>query len=47
MLRSERAEIMLIVDNLSVIWIENMRLSDRVKMTAATKNVLKLEIMDS
>jgi tRNA(Ile)-lysidine synthase len=47
MLRSERAEIMLIVDNLSVIWIENMRLSDRVKITAGTKKIMKLEILDS
>jgi tRNA(Ile)-lysidine synthase len=43
----ERNEIMLFVDQISVIWIENMRLSDRVKITAETKNVLKLEILDS
>jgi tRNA(Ile)-lysidine synthase len=45
--RSKRDEIMLLVDNISVIWIENMNLNDRVKITAETKNVLKLEIMDS
>ena len=45
--RSKRDEIMLLVDQLSVIWIENMHLNDRVKITEETKNVLKLEIMDS
>jgi tRNA(Ile)-lysidine synthase len=45
--RLKRDEIMLLVDNISVIWIENMHLNDRVKITAGTKNVLKLEIMDS
>ncbi|MGD0169531.1 MAG: tRNA lysidine(34) synthetase TilS, partial [Smithella sp.] len=44
---SQRKEIMLLVDRLSVIWIENMHLNDRVKITAATKNVLKLEITNS
>ena len=43
----KRNEIMLLVDQLSVIWIENMHLNDRVKITAETKNVLKLEITDS
>jgi tRNA(Ile)-lysidine synthase len=43
----QRNEIMLLVDRLSVIWIENMHLNDRVKITAATKNVLKLEITNS
>ena len=42
----KRNEIMLFVDQISVIWIENMRLNDRVKITAETKNVLKLEIVD-
>ena len=45
--RSKRDEIMLFVDNISVIWIENMHFNDRVKITAETKNVLKLKIMDS
>jgi tRNA(Ile)-lysidine synthase len=45
--RCERNEIMLFVDQLSVIWIENIHLNDRVKITAETKNVLKLEIMNS
>jgi tRNA(Ile)-lysidine synthase len=43
--RCERNEIMLFADQLSVIWIENMHLNDRVKITAETNNVLKLEIM--
>ena len=45
--RSERDKMMLLVDQISVIWIENMHLNDRVKITAETKNVLKLEIIDS
>jgi tRNA(Ile)-lysidine synthase len=44
--RCERNEIMLFVDQLSVIWIGNMHLNERVKITAETKNVLKLEILD-
>jgi tRNA(Ile)-lysidine synthase len=43
--RCERNEIMLFVDHLSVILIENMHLNDRVKITAETKNVLKLNIV--
>jgi len=46
-LRCERNEIILLVDRLSVIWIENMHLNDRVKITAETKNVLKLDIVES
>jgi len=45
--RCERNEIMLFVDHISVIWIENMHLNDRVKITAETKKILKLEILDS
>ena len=45
--RCERNEIILLVDRLSVIWIENMHLNDRVKITAETKNVLKLDIIES
>jgi tRNA(Ile)-lysidine synthase len=45
--RGKRDEIMLLVDNLSVIWIENMHLNERVKITANTKNVLKLSIVES
>jgi tRNA(Ile)-lysidine synthase len=45
--RYERNEIILLVDRLSVIWIENMHLNDRVKITAETKNVLKLDIVGS
>ena len=39
-----RDEIMFLIDNISVICIENMHLDDRVKITAQTKNVLKIEI---
>lgn len=45
--RSRRNEIILLVDRLSVIWIENMHLNDRVKITAKTKNVLRLNIAES
>jgi tRNA(Ile)-lysidine synthase len=45
--RCERNEIILLVDRLSIIWIENMHLNDRVKITAETKNVLKLDIVES
>ena len=43
--RDKRNETMLLVDQESVIWIENMHLSDRVKISAQTKNVLALEII--
>jgi len=36
---------MLLVDQQSVIWIENMHLNDQVKITPETKNVLELEII--
>lgn len=42
--RVDRDQLMLLADNISVIWIENMHLNDRVRITAETKNVLKLEI---
>jgi tRNA(Ile)-lysidine synthase len=45
--RCERDKMVLLVDQLSVIWIENMHLNDRVKVSAETKNILKLEIIDS
>jgi tRNA(Ile)-lysidine synthase len=45
--RDERDRVMLIADGLSVVWIENMHLSNRVKITAKTKNVLEVEIMKS
>ncbi len=45
--RNERDKVMLIADGLSVIWIENRHLSDRVKITAQTKNVLIVEIIES
>jgi len=44
--RCGRDKMILLVDQLSVVWIENMHLNDRVKITAETKNVLKLKIID-
>jgi tRNA(Ile)-lysidine synthase len=43
--QQKRNEIMLLVDQQAVIWIENMHLSDQVKITPETKNVLELEII--
>lgn len=40
----ERDKKMLFADKISVIGIENMHISDRVKITGHTKNVLKLII---
>jgi tRNA(Ile)-lysidine synthase len=45
--RHKRNEIMLLVDQNSVIWIENMHLSDRVKISPQTINILGLEIINS
>ncbi|MRR16899.1 MAG: tRNA lysidine(34) synthetase TilS [Deltaproteobacteria bacterium] len=42
--KDERQGIALIADQESVIWIENMHMSERVKVAAGTKNVLILEI---
>jgi tRNA(Ile)-lysidine synthase len=44
--RHKRNEIMLLVDQNSVIWIENMHLSDRVKISPQTINILGLEIIN-
>lgn len=41
-----RNEAVLLVDGISVIFIENFLLSDRVKVTKGTKNVLSLEIIN-
>lgn len=43
--RPKRNSIALIADQESVIWVENMHLSERVKVSPETKNVLILEIM--
>lgn len=43
--RSERDRIALLVDDESVVWIENMYPSDRVKITPETKNVVSLELI--
>ena len=40
---SEREKLALVVDQLSVIWIENVHLNDRVKISKETKHVLMLE----
>jgi tRNA(Ile)-lysidine synthase len=45
--RHKRNEIILLVDQNSVIWIENMHLSDRVKISPQTINILGLEIINS
>jgi len=45
--RNERNEIMLIADQISVVWIEKLHLNERVKITTETKDVLELEIIDS
>ena len=45
--RDKRNEVMLLVGQDSVIWIENMHLSDRVKISPQTINILVLEIMNS
>lgn len=42
--RRKRDSIALIADHESVIWIEDMHLSDRVKVTSETRDVLILEI---
>lgn len=39
-----RDEIILLVDGISVIYIENMHLNDRVKITPQTKKVLEIDI---
>jgi tRNA(Ile)-lysidine synthase len=43
--RDKRNEVMLLIDQDSVIWIENMHLSERVKISPQTKNILCLEII--
>jgi tRNA(Ile)-lysidine synthase len=43
--RKRRNEVILLADQESVIWIENMHLSDRVKLTPQTKNILEIEII--
>lgn len=42
--KNERHGIALIADQESVIWIENMHMSERVKVASGTRNVLILEI---
>lgn len=42
--RAKRQSLALLADKESVIWIENMHLSERVKISSETKNVLALEI---
>ncbi|PKN10435.1 MAG: tRNA lysidine(34) synthetase TilS [Deltaproteobacteria bacterium HGW-Deltaproteobacteria-7] len=45
--RSERDRIALIADQESVIWIENMHLNERIKVSSETKKILILEIRSS
>jgi tRNA(Ile)-lysidine synthase len=42
--REKRDKILLLADDVSVIWIENLHLSERVKITPKTGKVLELEI---
>ena len=42
--RPERDRIALLADRESVIWVENLQMSERVKVTPETKNMLVLEI---
>lgn len=44
--RALRDEIMLITDADSVVWIEKKRLSERVKITSKTKNILEVRIIE-
>jgi tRNA(Ile)-lysidine synthase len=43
--RLQRKKIPLLVDQQSVIWIAGMAISDRVKIKAGTKKILKIEIV--
>ncbi len=43
--QKKRNEIILLADQREIVWIENMHLNDRVKITPETKNVLELEII--
>lgn len=43
--QQKRNEMMLLVDRQAVLMIENMHLSDQVKITPETKNILELEII--
>lgn len=45
--RTQRDVIMLIVDAVSVVWVEKMRLSERVKITNQTKSVLEVRIIEA
>lgn len=41
---AQRDDLLLLVDRLSVVYIEHRHISDRVKISPATKSVLKLAI---
>ncbi len=43
--QQKRDEMMLLADRQAVLMIENMHLSDQVKITPETKNILELEII--
>ncbi|MBN2516843.1 MAG: tRNA lysidine(34) synthetase TilS [Deltaproteobacteria bacterium] len=43
--RSKRGKTPLLVDQISVLWIPGIKLSDRVRVTDATKTVLRAEII--
>ena len=44
--RAQRDEIMLIADADSVVWIEKKLLSERVKITSKTRNILEVRIIE-
>lgn len=44
--RAQRDEMMLIADADSVVWIEKKRLSERVKITSKTRNLLEVRIIE-
>jgi tRNA(Ile)-lysidine synthase len=45
--RDRRDQVLLLSDALSVIWIENVHLSERVKVTEETKNILELTVREA
>ncbi|HDQ03127.1 MAG TPA: tRNA lysidine(34) synthetase TilS [Deltaproteobacteria bacterium] len=45
--RPQREKVLLLADDLSVLWIERMHMSERVKITDNTRNILEMEIVES
>jgi len=42
--REKRDTVLLLTDQISVLWIENIHFSERVKVGARSRNILELEI---